>query len=323
MMQVESRDTRGGASVGDGIKVLQAVQEVLDQSAAFGDLLTAAEKEYLLENGVVRRARAGDVLCRQHQRDQSAFIVVFGQVAVVETVDGEPVPLAKLGRGELCGEIGALFGGPRHSTVSASQPSVLLEIPGPVLSTLVDRNPRLRNEVIRRYRGRVTDTAVRSVPVLRYMPETARHALISTAGLVCFPAGTAIVNEDERGDALYLIVCGAARVTRKVGGRALNLAILGPGDYFGERALLTGAPRAATVVAATEIEAMRVDLHPFLDFIQQHPEIRDRIDQVAHNRHEELLHAGVLSESVERIDALLADMDDIIATGDTPARKRP
>ena len=308
--------------MGDGTKILKAVQDALDESAAFGDLLTPEEKEFLLDHGLVRRARPGDVLCRQHQRDQSAFVIVFGQVAVVETVDGEPVPLAKLGRGELCGEIAALFGGPRHSSLSASQPSVLLEIPGPVLAELVHRNARLCKEVIRRYRERLTDTAVRSVPLLRYMPEAARDALISEAALVCFPAGTPVVSEAERGDALYIIVYGAVRVTRQVAGRAFNLAILGPGDYFGERALLTGAPRAATVLAATEVEAMRVDLHPFLDFIQRHPEVRDRMDQVAHNRHEELLHAGILSESVDRLDAVLADMAVIVA-GDGPQDEEP
>lgn len=304
----------------DGTKMLAALQGVLEQSAAFGDLLSAEEKEYLLDRGQVRRTRAGEVLCRQHHRDQRAFVVVFGEVAVVESVDGEP--LAKLGRGELCGEIAALFGGPRHSTLSATQPSVLLEIPGPVLAELVRRNVHLRNEVIRRYRQRVTDTAVRSVPLLRYMPETARDALIAESALVCFPAKTPIVNEAEPGDALYIIIYGAARVTRQLGTRPLNLAILGPGDYFGERALLTGAPRAATVMAATEIEAMRVDLHPFLAFVQEYPEVRDRMDQVAYNRHEELIHAGMLTEPRDRIASSLPDTDGIGEGQGSPRKRR-
>ncbi len=289
-------------------QLLQLVQRVLSRPSAFGALLSDADRELLVEHGVLRRVAADAVLCRQHERDERAFLLLSGEVAVSEVVDGEPVRLARLGCGELCGEIGALFGAARLSTATASRETLLLEIPGAVLATLIARNPRVREGVLERYRSRVLHTGLRAVPLLRYLPEEARDQLLEQAALLCFGAGTPIVVEGEPGDALFVIVYGAARVSHRAGGPALNLALLGPGDYFGEWSLLTGAPRAATVTASSDLEVLRIDCAPFLAFIQENPDVRDRIDQVAHNRRHELHQAGRFPDSRAQLERMLGEM---------------
>ena len=62
-------------------------------------------------------------------------------------------------------------------------------------------------------------------------------------------AGTHVVTEGEHGDAFFVVLDGTATVLR--GGR--KAGTLGPGDHFGELALLDPAPRAATVRAETPI----------------------------------------------------------------------
>ncbi|MFN5851471.1 MAG: ATP-binding cassette domain-containing protein [Pirellulaceae bacterium] len=59
--------------------------------------------------------------------------------------------------------------------------------------------------------------------------------------------GEKIIEEGATGDRFYLIRDGAVRVLQ--GNPPMMVAILGPGDFFGDRALLTGQPRNATVVA--------------------------------------------------------------------------
>lgn len=306
-----------------GEQVLQLVREVLAQPGGFGEVLSEADRQFLVEHGVLRRIAADEVLCRQFERDERAFIVLSGELAISEVVDGESVGLARLGRGELCGEIGALFGAERLSTATACGEVLLLEVAGDVLAALIARNPRVREGVIERYRSRVLHTGLRAVPLLRYLPEEARDELLEHAALLCFRAGTRIVLEGEPGDALFIVVYGTARVSHRIGGHPLNLALLGPGDYFGEWALLTGAPRAATVTASTDVEALRVDCAPFLAFIQDHPEVRDRIDQVAHNRRRELEEAGHFPESRAQLERMLDELGRLARDGMRPRAAKP
>lgn len=81
--------------------------------------------------------------------------------------------------------------------------------------------------------------------------------------------GTDIVMEDTPGRALFVIVEGDARVLRK--GR--TLARLGPGDHFGEIALLDNLPRSATVRADTDMQLLVLDKRAFVQAVEQSPKI--------------------------------------------------
>lgn len=62
-------------------------------------------------------------------------------------------------------------------------------------------------------------------------------------------AGDCIVRQDERGDCMYVLGKGAARVIHRRDDRSFELAILKPGDFFGELALVDAGPRSANVEA--------------------------------------------------------------------------
>ena len=88
-----------------------------------------------------------------------------------------------------------------------------------------------------------------------------------------YHAGRVIVRRDDPGKALYVIVDGLAKVVRGKIVTAQAEAELGPGDFFGELALLDGGPRAATVVAATPIRAIRIQRSAFRRLLREEPEI--------------------------------------------------
>lgn len=64
-----------------------------------------------------------------------------------------------------------------------------------------------------------------------------------------FSSGQCIVRQDEPGDCMYLLIRGRARVVHHSGGRDIELAIMHPGDFFGEIALVDHGPRSADVEA--------------------------------------------------------------------------
>jgi CRP-like cAMP-binding protein/predicted MFS family arabinose efflux permease len=94
------------------------------------------------------------------------------------------------------------------------------------------------------------DLLAAKLPSLSGLSSQARQALIAEARLSEAPAGATIIRHGAAGDAAYFILTGraVAGIAADDGGyRALST--LGPGDFFGEIAALTGAPRTANVVA--------------------------------------------------------------------------
>jgi len=81
--------------------------------------------------------------------------------------------------------------------------------------------------------------------------------------------GTVIAREGDPGVGLFIIVEGTAKVT--IGGRPK--ATLGPGDFFGEIALLDGGPRTATVTAASDVNLLGLTEWVFRGLLQEHPAI--------------------------------------------------
>ncbi len=74
-----------------------------------------------------------------------------------------------------------------------------------------------------------------------------------------FNRGDVIMREGEKGDAAYMIVSGTCRAYRKVGDKEETLSTMGPGDVFGEMALLLDEPRAASVAAVDGVIVLVLD----------------------------------------------------------------
>jgi CRP-like cAMP-binding protein len=86
-------------------------------------------------------------------------------------------------------------------------------------------------------------------------------------------AGTEIVTEGAPGHEFYLIMSGQATVRRN--GR--KVATLGPGQYFGELALLDRGPRSATVTADTDVELAILSQREFWGVLDQVPNVSEKL----------------------------------------------
>ena len=89
-----------------------------------------------------------------------------------------------------------------------------------------------------------------------------------------FPKGTRVFHEGDHSDACYIIRGGSFRVTREhPDGRAITLANLGPGDIFGELAMLDGEVRSASVEALSDGELLALPAVDVRGLLARHPEI--------------------------------------------------
>jgi CRP-like cAMP-binding protein len=84
-----------------------------------------------------------------------------------------------------------------------------------------------------------------------------------------FNEGDQITREGESGIGFFVIEHGNATVS--IGGRIVRT--LGPGDHFGEVALIDSGPRSATVVATTDLRCRGMSAWEFKPFVEEHPEV--------------------------------------------------
>jgi len=294
--------------------IVDSMHRAMKKNPIFGDLLSQKDREYLMHGGTVRVVSPGDILCKQYQRDSSVFVLLNGAVEVTEEVQNNTISLGKLYSGEVFGEIAALFMMPRIATVTVIKNSVVLEIPGEVLGELIDEVPVLRDAVFERYHNRTINTALKSVNIFSTLSEEVLQDMGEVASLVTAKKGEELIREGEQGDAIYIINYGVARVHTDVDDTELNLALLRAGDYFGEWSLLTGAPRAASVSAVTQMELVRLGCQEFLDFIKAYPDIRERIDLVAHERKQRTDYARTRPESESDVQTVLTEIEKILVS---------
>jgi CRP/FNR family transcriptional regulator, cyclic AMP receptor protein len=92
--------------------------------------------------------------------------------------------------------------------------------------------------------------------------------------------GKVLAREGEPGREFYVILDGKADVT--IGGS--QVATLGPGDFFGEMALLDQGPRVATVKASTVMEVAVLDPREFVSLIEEHPAVARKVLKVMAGR---------------------------------------
>lgn len=105
------------------------------------------------------------------------------------------------------------------------------------------------------------------------------------AVLMSFARGERIVEQNDAGDALYIIKSGLARVSvRDAAGHEQKLAQLTPGQFFGEMALLAGEERTATVTAEDDLEVVAVFRDAITELLQNRPELAEEMAQIAAKR---------------------------------------
>ncbi|MBI3450336.1 MAG: cyclic nucleotide-binding domain-containing protein [Acidobacteria bacterium] len=89
-----------------------------------------------------------------------------------------------------------------------------------------------------------------------------------------FAAGTVLVTEGEPGDSLFVLSQGRVRVTtRGPKGKAVDLAELKEGDFFGEVSLLTGRPRTATITSLEDTEVLELNREDLVELERTHPRV--------------------------------------------------
>jgi len=100
---------------------------------------------------------------------------------------------------------------------------------------------------------------LRGMPIFDELDSQSLDLLADRLQQETFRAGEVVFPEGEAGDKFYIVESGEVTVTRMVDGKPVELSRRGPGEYFGEIALLQDRPRTATITAAKDSSLLSLE----------------------------------------------------------------
>jgi cAMP-dependent protein kinase regulator len=196
--------------------------------------------------------QANEVLIQQGDVGDFFYVIREGKVRfeVSHTVVGHAE------QGNSFGELALLYTSPRAASVIAEDSTTVYRVDQKTFRYIM-QSQTLQTESDKK-------ALLEGVSFLQALDPTDINKLVHTMIPRVFDAGEYLVRKGEDGDTFYVIQEGKIRVTDiTVGSTDYEDQTLGPGDYFGERALVTKEPRTANCIGSTKGIALTIDHETF------------------------------------------------------------
>jgi CRP/FNR family cyclic AMP-dependent transcriptional regulator len=158
----------------------------------------------------------------------------------------------------------------------------------------------------------VTDDVLRQAPLFSGLDDEAAAALESSMAPATLRRGEVLFNEGDDGNQLYVVTEGKIKLGRtSPDGRENLLAILGPGQMFGELSFFDPGPRSATATAVTDVELKSLGHEALSPVLVAHPDVAHALlNQLAGRlrRTNEVVGDLVFSDVPGRVAKALLDL---------------
>jgi CRP-like cAMP-binding protein len=230
------------------------------------NLHALARKTQILELG------AGRLLFKQGDKDKRTFYLVAGQVEL--RADDKVVSVLRAGTPEARAAIAP--GLPRRFTARAINNVEYIMIDSDLLDVLLTWDQTGQYEVSE-LRGDGMEvsgdwmTTLLQTKAFHRIPPANIQAIFMRMQRINYRARDIVIKQGTEGDYFYVVVAGRCVVTRETPSsrEGIKLAELGPGDSFGEEALIAEAKRNATVTLATDGTLMRLGKADFQTLLNE------------------------------------------------------
>lgn len=303
---------------------MSGLQDILATAPLFKNFV---ENDLLALASAMRERQLADgaTLFRQGQHGDAMVLVVAGELLILaEEDEGKTVELARIGVGDIVGEMSALDPAPRSATVKADGPATVYVLDRTMLGAVMNNAPSVYASLLKgvgravmdrldRTNKRVRSEAFAHIDVFDgpiNAPEEAsgqlvqknldpqelkalkdfnrkeREQLLAAAPIISFERGDVLCAEGKPGHTCFIILAGEVEVLRHAGDEEHRLATLGPGAVVGQLALLHDAPRSATVRSLGPLWVVAIGRGSFNRLLSTHSAVGMRM-------HEQVIVAGI------------------------------
>jgi CRP-like cAMP-binding protein len=259
--------------------------ELLAGVSAFS-YLPAPVLEELASRLTEERFRPADRVVVEGDTDDRLYLIVEGRAEASTIGPSGIVPLAKLGPGELFGELSLLeVGSRRQATVTAVEPLLLLGLRAADFRRALDTHPEGRSAFEKLADDLLVTKLLKQASPFSTLDGERLRRLATRLERLEVSTGDTIIRRGEVGEECFVLRSGRVEVLAKgAHGDERILATLDPGSLFGEAALLTDELRNATVRAlepCTLLVLRRTDL---LEVLGEDRQTRERMLELVRMR---------------------------------------
>jgi len=223
----------------------------LGSNFIFSDL-SDGERKMLIDAMQKETRGEGETVIQQGDSGDFFYICQTGKISFI--CDGQAV--GSCGSGGSFGELALLYDSPRAATCVAGADTVLWKVDQGTFRHLLARSAKEGEASI--------IEVLTKIDLFKDLDRQIIKKFADVLSTVKYKEGQKIVEKGQRGDVFYIVKSGQVRVHDiGLGDASFDDEIHKAGYWFGERALMTGNPRAATVTAMTEVDVFACDRDTF------------------------------------------------------------
>jgi len=268
----------------------------------FGDMTWSAFRVAMSEIEH-RKLPEGAEVVRQGERGDALFVVIRGEVEVLR--DGHT--LAVLGAGSFFGELSLFLDKPRSASVVTRQATELFVLTRAQVESVAAEDADLSEGLATFARRRLLANVLATSPIFSPFPADEKRRFLSSFETRLVPAGQTVIHESGGSPGLFVIVEGQVQVTKADEQEdPVVVAHLGPGDVFGEIALIRDGVATATVTTTESCMLLQLPRARFADLVAERPEAKRYLDGLSEARVAELKSAfGTPDEALDADDLVI------------------
>ncbi|MFC1744147.1 cyclic nucleotide-binding domain-containing protein [Candidatus Riflebacteria bacterium] len=223
--------------------------------------------------------KAGEIIARQGDIDTKLQMLSsgFAQVLFRQEQSGPLITVRKISRGDMVGIRSTLKDEVRKTSVRALNNVITFKISQKKVLKFVKEHPRLLPFFEQLIRESEVIEFLSLTTFMGHVPHKKMLGYLEKFEEFNAKAGQLILKEGTIGEKFFIIKTGEVRAFRKVGEEEEHLAILGPGDYFGQLALIREQTRKASILAISDVECLCLSRFHFKDLLEKDPDVRVKI----------------------------------------------
>ncbi|KAJ7999453.1 hypothetical protein DPEC_G00194590 [Dallia pectoralis] len=219
--------------------------------------------------------RPQEHIINQGDDGDNFYVIERGVYDILVLIDGVNKCVGKYDNKGSFGELALMYNTPRAATIVATQEGALWGLDRATFHRLIVKNNAKKRKMYEAF--------IDCVPLLKSLELTERMKIVDVVGMKAFKDGEGIITQGDAADCFYIVESGEVKImiiSKTKAGQQDNVQVeiarCSRGQYFGELALVTNKPRAASVYAVGDTKCLVIDIQAFERLLGSCKEIMKR-----------------------------------------------